>query len=686
VGVIHPNAYPGQPGQDALSQIKRMRGPLILEEGGRPPVNLNAAPRPVLIALIQDLAGQGWQNEMYPLSYTLPQPMDAAIADALILRRAAAPFRTWGEFSAFCDSLVPGVINGMNTGQHGGGNLCGADLLKANFDPNTRLAKELPDQLLWRWIDKSDLTAWSTEGDLAPTGCFRISCAGRILGPEGRLLAEASRTATVEAFSLLRQTSQKEFVDGRNPPSSYLSLSTDSLLPTNGGLALATYPCHALALPAKAADFDGRIGLATTEMFPHDPDGGTLLFLQHFDEGWDAEVGNPKARQPCTTPASDPFLQTATSESVWPAPRTEPGTLYPDGAHVQNDRSPAYSVAGNFPPSSTDPPSNRAALSYWVKPLAKKDPIEMEDTPALLDLTCSRAGQGLVIGRNKGGGHWGLVVENYNLGSDIGHERQSKFPHPFLQPGLRWRLVSACFDTSQDPNLDISFRSWWAGGTLTGVPSYVKYDHAVSTDLTALGSVFVLGSQDISAYTTFGKHTGSILDEFAVSDFGPTAVSALALNDAWALSRFQEGRYYKQGDAAFLSGALAPVSGSGVHLLQARWTAYLPSENRLELPQPGDTVLPSGQPRFLDPVLAQASVRVVLADGAGTDLKPLAQGAGIGLVLPAFRYRILLDANPVDPLTGTSDRLNQPVLETPFFDDITFAWQPMTGPRVRSWE
>jgi hypothetical protein len=42
--------------------------------------------------------------------------------------------------------------------------------------------------------------------------------------------------------------------------------------------------------------------------------------------------------------------------------------------------------------------------------------------------------------------------------------------------------------------------------------------------------------------------------------------------------------------------------------------------------------------------------------------------------------------DPRDPLTGNPDPLNQPVLETPWFDDITFAWQPLSGPRVLSWE
>ena len=59
--VVHPDGYPAEAALDrALNELKKARLPLRLEEGGRPPVNLNAAARPVLVSLIQGLQGKSW--------------------------------------------------------------------------------------------------------------------------------------------------------------------------------------------------------------------------------------------------------------------------------------------------------------------------------------------------------------------------------------------------------------------------------------------------------------------------------------------------------------------------------------------------------------------------------------------------------------------------------------------------
>ena len=55
-------------------------------------------------------------------------------------------------------------------------------------------------------------------------------------------------------------------------------------------------------------------------------------------------------------------------------------------------------------------------------------------------------------------------------------------------------------------------------------------------------------------------------------------------------------------------------------------------------------------------------------------MQALSQGASIGLALPGFRYRVGFVNPPADPGLG--------ILETPFLDDITFAWQPLSGPRI----
>jgi hypothetical protein len=63
---------------------------------------------------------------------------------------------------------------------------------------------------------------------------------------------------------------------------------------------------------------------------------------------------------------------------------------------------------------------------------------------------------------------------------------------------------------------------------------------------------------------------------------------------------------------------------------------------------------------------------------------PLAQGERIGRAFPAFSYRVTFKPDPRNPMTGNPDP-NQPVLETPVFEDITFAYQSALGPRVLGW-
>ena len=85
----------------------------------------------------------------------------------------------------------------------------------------------------------------------------------------------------------------------------------------------------------------------------------------------------------------------------------------------------------------------------------------------------------------------------------------------------------------------------------------------------------------------------------------------------------------------------------------------------------------SGYDRVPDPTLDGARLELELLDASGTLSSPALQllrpGALIGRSLPGFRYRVTFKPDPVDPDTGIPDPLNQPVLESPWFDDITFA-------------
>jgi hypothetical protein len=747
VRVVRPNAWV-QPDTWCYSDLKKGRAALALEEGGRPPVNLNAAPRPVLIALVQGLKGIWYDQEQHGIwqfpvwlpchiTYELNPTMTSAIVTQCILRRDQSPFSSWSDFEAFCDTLAgppPAPITGLQSSnlidKRGGGNLAGADLLKANFNPNTQLNKHLPDQILWRWIDKSDLLAWSTEGNLGPTGAFRVSVSGRCVDGRGRLRAQCRLSAELEAFQPLRQTTQRDFVgEGtqfRPQFQDYLALAPTD--PTGWyracgagaswktwpaspeqGLAVVTYPCPPVAVAqGNAADFDGGLGLGTLEVregsmgLPSTAPPNALKFLHHFDGGgWNAAVGNPLKRK---DGPGDDKLPLSPGASVWPVPPAEPNTLYPDGMHAQMDRCPAYQALGNIPSDTSDidlgggayASSNHGVLSYWVK--RELWPNSSKQLDFVLATGTAPKTQTLVVARHYQ--CWGMVMENCDtVGGDDEHERMFRdtvWPL-FYRPGTRHVLVTAFWDTDVDKDVegkDLTYVVEGLGGPPQGYDvepdgSYpVKYALAASLDIVRSGAdCFVLGSFDCLAdMIALERHEANqVIDELAICDFGDLAPKARMLADVWHLGRVRDGRYYKMNDGAFLSTPIRLLGGEPLRLLRASWTAYLPGEKRLEIG--GNASPASGTPRQIDDTLKQARLEVDLLAEAATlasaPLQELSQGAYVGRRMPALRYRVRFLPTPT---WSSAFRDNNPVLETPFFDDISFACQPESGPRILTWE
>jgi len=722
--VVHPNGYPTQDAKTTfrgMNDIKKDRKQLALEEGGRPPVNLNTASRPVLQALLQGLKGTTWQGVGLGRTYQIDAATASAISGRILTRRATAPFVTWSEFSAFCDTLVDqDVITGMvaSTAEFvGGGNLCGADLLKANFDPNTDLNKNLPDQILYRWIDKSDLSVWSTEGSLTPTGILRASSLGRVMASDGRLLAQRQVSVSLEAFRILRQTTQQDFIGGRTLiPSGgeprYLSLSpggafgyrtTGSSLtcswrdPAWGpdkGLAAMSYPSGPKALPAKASAVDGCIGLATVQEGNASPAQGPLMFLHHLDDSLDADEGMEKLRLAGTW---DSDLQPLLTEDLWPSPAVEPNTLLPDGLHSQLARSPGFKALGNFPAFSNS--GNRGVVSYWVKPTS----VAIRGSWYTYNIQFSgvRVSSGLtqtlmIAASEFTHGAWGCLMENRPIlmANDNNRERESvktydgnNLNRTTFKPGLRWRLVMAWFDTNEGVmGSDVDFDSLGVLPFLnrSQTSQYASaYAIGETEDFLAAGVAFVLGAHPQAEVTGTANQ---IIDEVAIYDFQDTGSGTRLLADAMASNRYKDGRYYKGDDADFLSTAILPDSGRPVRLLSARWTEYLPRENRQEILAnrwSAVTILPAhGIPRLIDSRLLNSRLELSLLPAAGdltsTPLQSLTQGGAIALSLPGFRYRVRF-------VNAIANPTENGVLETPFLDDITFAWQAATGPRILDW-
>lgn len=723
--VVHPHGFESQPPAVSLSDVKKGRAALVLEEGGRPPVNLNAASGAVLRALLSGLSGRSWHHPLYPQTYTLDAAVADGIAQAMLQSR---PFRSRGHFGAFVDGLIPSVINGYHMAPAvptvegddlvfcGGGNLAAADLVKANFDPNSMLNKHLPDQLMWRWVDKSDLVTWSTEGSLGSTGAFRVFCVGRVAG------AESVVEAMVEAFTVLSQSTQQDFLGGREPDDgaqSCLSLCGDPLARTTGasaawrhwgggagrGLAVATYPCQPGAAAAQAAECDGAIGLATVEMSPTPAAGMTLLFLHHFDDGWDADGGAEPARKPGGP--NDANLQADPAAPVWPPPAQEPGTLYPDGMHAQQGRAPAYQAQGNLPEGVpitgvSGQFTNRGVISYWCKPVADVLPWSdySKGTPVEVSVVRGHTvpggsgpyflSQAWLVGRQNA--MVGFLGESIASFSDAQHERMyfRIAQGGSRLPGARWRLTTAWWDTSPGSQVALYCQGLMPMAGQMNAGYATPLDPLLGDDLTAdTGIRLVLGGQktDMVVGVTTPLYANQIVDEFAVCDFG---VGALPAVEAWASVRYKEGRYYK-GEPGGSQGAFLSVplgSGGPLRVLKASWTAYLPSESRLELV--ASSVLPaSGTPRLVDPQMVESGsgsprlwieVDLMGVDGTldGAPLVRMAQDAPVQQILPGFRYRVRFR-------NGHPYPMDAPVLETPFFDDIRFMVQPPGWPRLTAW-
>lgn len=86
-----------------------------------------------------------------------------------------------------------------------------ADALLANFNPNSMLNDFNPDFSVFRHVDKSQLTQYTTELSFYPTGTFRISSLGLVTREEG-IVAQANLEAVATVFVPFRQTSQAQFM------------------------------------------------------------------------------------------------------------------------------------------------------------------------------------------------------------------------------------------------------------------------------------------------------------------------------------------------------------------------------------------------------------------------------------------------------------------------------------------
>jgi len=416
--------YPGLPGtkEPDFERIPVLPGGKLV---GRSPVDLAWARtrRPVLIALLAGLKGLYLdESTATPISYgdrigTLRSaeiPLSwAGIGDdcrrtADWILTSSSELRTWEQWNGFCDAL-PGALFTGTPGEI----QAKRDLLKANFNPNADLNKFNPNASLWRGVDKSDLLAYSTEFSLLPQAhAQELECAGRLLGPDGRLLSSRVLRASLAPAGRLTLSTQKEFVCEElgdlsvagdeqafrkpgQPGTPFISLSAGTgktwghalglgwvgLGTVGAGLQTFPEPCVQAALGAplsiRPADYDGSIQLATVETRSDEfytvrtPPKDMKLLARYTA---DLDLGVSGAA-PLKLPGDErwknqPDVQQVTYNGAGPANLSElgsglwdpvrPNTLYPDGVYSEKDRAPSYLDRDNAN-------GIQGLVSFWIK-------------------------------------------------------------------------------------------------------------------------------------------------------------------------------------------------------------------------------------------------------------------------------------------------------------------------------
>lgn len=321
----------------AVSGMDDLTAPWI-EICARAPVNVNLAPREVLIALLTDLRGWFVQGRRRPfpavpssefqratdrcsavgyLYSTRPITVDiaAAIADRIIKKREEAPFVSWEAFEGFCGSLSdllkddrPIFFDKRSAGSGGtvdseaqaaAATGAAVDALIANFNPNCTLNELNPNR--WYAVDKTDLICQSTEFCFQPMGIFQIACEGYVTSTKGaRDLLEVGKAevrarngaeVVVRAFDAHRDSSQADFARGRL----YRAPGPET---TSNGCTLETGPEPDVGFGPAECRHSGWMQFST--LGGKGPEGPELdaVAVGHFSRGQDLDHHAGGRREP----------------------------------------------------------------------------------------------------------------------------------------------------------------------------------------------------------------------------------------------------------------------------------------------------------------------------------------------------------------------------------------------------
>ncbi|MEW6027405.1 MAG: hypothetical protein AB1599_08955 [Planctomycetota bacterium] len=385
--VIKPPSRRLNEGAEIFSWKQLIPDDLALEE--RNPININTAPKPVLMAALANLEGlylqQGPGDEAKldnikdVFSNTLEKPhgrigppglsigklksvnlrmpentnIIEAIAERIIEERTVSPFLEWQAFNKFCDVLIQEEFFGDISSPEGYELAqARADLIKANANPNTLLNKFNPDRVVNRLLDKSDLVTYTTEFCFIPRGYFEVESQGMVLRPAlgGEMIPEADylTRGVARVYEIHSQTTQADFSKGR--------ISRQA---KGNGETLQTYPQPDIDNLTNGCYEDGQIALAGVEN--RYQDNRTTLAL-HFNKTLKAGHSKGKA-QPLEVEGNN-----LTDGSLFNG-----GVLYPDGVYSDSGACPTYPSEDNFVDGVaneqlTGKKHFRGAVSFWLKP------------------------------------------------------------------------------------------------------------------------------------------------------------------------------------------------------------------------------------------------------------------------------------------------------------------------------
>ncbi len=564
---------------------------------GRAPVGLAWARtrRPALVALFAGLKGVYLDEERASAMWT--PPMDAigrVKATALVntwtstddchlavdrLLACTSELATWDQWNAFCDGIAFTGSSDLI--------LAKRDILKANFNPNSDLNKFNPNVSLWRSVDKSDLLVYSTEFSLlSGASALDVESAGRVTGPDGRLLALRVLRAAVAPASRLTLTAQGEFVcEDLGDPSlagderafrlpgqagvPFLSSSQGTgktwghALGLVGlgslGAALQSYPepCTRPAGPLAVAPaaYDGNLQLASVETpddawyeVPSPPAVPVreMKLLARYTAGLDLDVADA-VQPPLSTPDADknqPDVQQVTTAqlgfSVLDAAR--PNTLYPDGCYSEKDRAPSYFDKGNAD-------GFHGVVSFWLKPnhrISGRAHPFLKWTNFMSGLTdgesldqffflgdCSSFDvDSLDPGASDG------IVSQFEIGHQTGTDADLNREHRFAQgtgsPHV-WGLITMYYDfrsPSQNDTGRLILDAHLEAGMTDSYPTAAGNDPVSASDITgddlygrhriSLGGGRPSQEYEVPAHA--GSGADATFDELAVYDFGGAQV------------------------------------------------------------------------------------------------------------------------------------------------------------------